>query len=293
MQGLFRKEALDSFSSSSEINRGVRAVSIKTSVFVVLLIICAAVFAVWLVFGTVYETVSVNGIIRPAGNNGSVYANSEGFITKIIVDEGDKVKTGDILALIPQEDILMKIKEGKINSIQTEELNSLYNEYDRLSVIRSNIDGIVTDIISENVFIRKGEKIASIIPYSEGSNNKTLTAFIPADKSGIVSLGMEVQVMPEFAPREKYGYIKAYVSDISSSPITNQSINDMYNELFFSESDEKETYFQLEITLMPDANSASHLKWSNPNSEKTDVDMGTLCDADIIIKKCRPCEWLF
>lgn len=293
MKNLFRKEALESFSSNSGMNKGVRAVSIKAAVFTMLLAICAAAFAVWLVFGTVYETVSVRGIIWPAENNGGVYAKAGGVITKTVVSSGDAVKTGDILAVIPQEDILVKIKNGKERGISDAELNILYDEYDRLSVVRSSIDGIVTSIVDENVCINKGDKIAAVVPYSESGNNKTLTAFIPSDKGGLVTLGMEAQVMPDFAPREKYGYIKAYISGISAYPVTGQSIKDTNGELFLPEHDERESYLRLEITLIPDANAESRLKWSNPNSGSTDVAMGTVCGTDIVIKKCRPYEWLF
>ncbi len=293
MQNLFRKEALESFSSNNGITKGIRAVSIKAVIFTVLIAVCSAAFAVWLVFGTVYETVSVSGVIWPAENNGGVYAKSGGVITKTVVASGDIVKTGDILAVIPQEDILTKIKNKKESGAADEELNTLYDAYDRLSVARSNIDGIVTNIANENICINKGDKIAEVVPYSEDGNNKILTAFIPSDKSGLVKLGMEAQVMPDFAPREKYGYIKAYISGISSYSVTGQSIKDSNSELFLSEFDERESYIQLEITLVSDANAQSRLKWSNPNSGSTDVAMGTVCGADIVIKKCRPYEWLF
>lgn len=293
MQQLFRTEALESFSSKSNNHSMVRAVSIKIAVFTLLLVLCAVVFGIWLVFGTIYETVSVDGIIWPAKNNGNLYAEASGILTNRVVVPGDMVKAGDILAFIPQEDILIKIKSGKESGISPSELDALYQEYDRLSVVRSNIDGIVTSMAEENTYINQGDKIAVVVPYSESINNKTLTAFLPASESALVTLGMEVQVMPDFAPREKYGYIKAYVADISSYPMTGQSIKNTNQALFLPTLDERDRYVQLEIILVPDANAQSRLKWSNPNSGSTDVAMGTVCSADIIITECRPYEWLF
>lgn len=293
MQNLFRKEALESFSSNTGMNKGVRAVNIPATLFITLLSICAAIFAIWLFFGTVYEKVSVSGIIWPTENNGGVYAKADGVITKTVVLPGDTVKSGDILAVIPQEDILTKISNGKENGISEQELNSLYDEYDRFSMIRSNIDGIVTNISDENVCVNKGDKIATVVPFNESGNNKTLTAFIPSDKGGLITIGMETQVMPDFATREKYGYIKAYISGISSYPVTGQSIKDTNSELFLPEYDERESYLQLEITLVPDANTESRLKWSNPNSGNINVTMGTVCEADIVLRKCCPYEFLF
>ncbi len=293
MKNFFRKEALENFLSSSATGTGVRAVSIRTVFFVILLLLCAAVFAVWLVFGTVYETVSVSGIIWPAKNNGAVYSEGGGIISKVVVSSGDAVKMGDILAVIPQEDILQKIKNGKNSGISDVQLQELYDEYDSRSVVRSNIDGIVTQIADENSYIAVGDKIAEVVPYDEGGNNKTLTAFIPSAKGGLITLGMEAQVMPDFTSREEYGYIKAYISGISAYPVTGQTIKETQKELFVAGLDEKESYLKIEITLMPDASAQSHLKWSNPKSGDTDVTLGTVCSADIVIRCCHPYEWLF
>lgn len=290
---LFRKEALESFSSNSGIDKGVRAVSIKTAVFVTLLVICTAVFAIWLFFGTIYETVSVEGIIRSSQNNGEVYAEAGGIVSKAVVAKGDTVKVGDILAVIPNQDILSEIEAGKSGGISDKELSDLYDKYNKYSVICSNIDGIVTYIADENSYIAVGGKVATVVPYDEIGNNRTLTAFIPSDKGGLVTLGMDAQVMPNFASREEYGYIKAYVSGISSYPVTGDSIKNTDSELFLSTLDERESYLQLEITLLPDAEAQSHLKWSNPSSGDIDAPLGTICEADIVIRECRPYEWLF
>lgn len=292
MNDLFRKEALENFSSHSGINKGVRAVRIRTAVVAAFLCLCAAVFAIWLFAGTIYETVSVNGIIWPTNSNGEVYASTNGTISKIITAEGSEVKAGDIIAIVPQEDILAEIKREKANGTADEDLQKLYEAYDLKSVIRSNIDGIVTYVADENSYIAVGDLAANIVPYEKDGDNKKLTAFVSTEKSGLITLGAEAQVMPDFAPREKYGYIKAYVSGISSYPVTGQSIKETSNEIFLPTLDERGSYLQIEITLVPDANTQSRLKWSNPSSGDVDVAIGTLCGTDIVIKKCHPYEWL-
>lgn len=293
MNDLFRKEAFENFSSNLKINKGVRAVSIKTAVFVILFLICTAIFAIWLFFGTIYETVSVEGIVWPTQSEGVVYASSRGEISQVTVSKGTYVQSGDIIAVIPQKDILSQIEEGRANNMSEAKREKLYEEYDSRSVVRSNISGIVTYIADKNSYVTEGTKIAAVVPYDKDGNNKILTAFIPSGKSGLVTLGTEVQVMPDFAPKEKYGYIKAYVSSISSYPVKGQNIRETSEELFLPTLQDRESYFQVEITLIPDANMQSHLKWSNPNSGSTDVAVGTMCSADIIIKKCHPYEWLF
>ena len=293
MKDLFRKEALENFSTNSGLTKGVRAVSIRMTVFVILLVICAAVFSFWLFFGTIYETVSVNGIVWSTKSGGAVYTEAGGIVSKVVASSGNTVKAGDIIAVIVQENILSEIEAKKMSGISDEELQKLYDEYDKNSIIRSNIDGIVTHIAGEKSYISEGGKIAEIVPYDESGNNRTLTSFIPAKNGGLIELGMEVQVMPDFAPRDEYGYIKAYISEISSYPVTGRYIMDNRSELFLSTLDERESYLQIEITLMPDATAQSRLKWSNPRSSDIDAPMGTMCAADIITRKCHPYEWLF
>ena len=290
---LFRKEAVESCSSKSGIKSAVRAVSIKTAVFTTLLALCAMTFAFWLVFGTIYETVTVSGAIWPAKNNGDVYAVYDGTLSKAVVSEGDTVKAGDILAVIPQEDILAAIETGQQNGISDTELQRLYDEYDSRSMIRSAVDGAVTYIADENSYMTEGAKVASVVPYDESGNNRTLTAFIPSDSSGFITLGMDVQVMPDFAPRDEYGYIRAYISEIASYPVTGQNVRETSGELLAGPLDDTESYIRIEITLIPDMAARSGLKWSNPSSGSIDVAMGTVCTAVIVIKECRPYEWLF
>lgn len=293
MKDLFRKEALEGFSSNSGMSKSVRAARIRSGVFTALLFLCTLVFFLWLIWGTIYETVPTNGIIWSPESGGAVYAATPGIVTKTVVSVGSSVNAGDVLAVIPREDLLKEIQAGKAEGLSEQDIRWLYEEYERGSMLRSHISGIVTEIADENTYIQTGEKVASVVPYDEKGNNKTLIAFVPARNNGLISVGMEVQVTPDFAPREQYGYIRAYISRIDPYPVLGQTIKDNRADLFIPSLDERESYLQLEITFFPDAKAPSHLKWSNSKSGGIDVALGTMCRADIVVKKCHPYEWLF
>ena len=59
-------------------------------------------------------------------------------------------------------------------------------------MIRSAVDRAVTYIADENAYMAEGARVASVVPYDESWNTRTLTALIPSDSSGFVTLGMEV-----------------------------------------------------------------------------------------------------
>ena len=285
---LFRQEALENNSERTGKGVALRAVGLKFALFTAALAVCAALFALWLIMGEVYETLSVDGIIWPSESGGEIYAEYGGSVSKVTVSRGARVKAGDILAVIPQEDILSDIESGAVEADA-----KLYGEYDRRSVIRSKTNGIVTYIADENTYVKAGEKIAEITPYDESGNNMTLIAFIPSDKGGLLSLGADAQVMPDFAPREKYGYINAYVSDIAQYPVKGEYIKENLGNLFLPSINEENNYLEVEITMLADAETLSHLKWSRPAGGDISAPMGTICTADIVIDKHHPYQWPF
>lgn len=284
MSNLFRKEAMENHSPNREITLAVKAIPVKWVVYMTVLFICAASFAVWLFFGTVYETVSLRGIAWPDDSCGDVYAETSGIIAKTTVSVGDKVEVGDILAVMPNNDVLEKSAGGSIEQV--------YDEYDRKSVIRSKANGIVTYIADRNSYVNHGDKIASVIHYDKNDNNDIVTVFVSDEKSSLIEIGMEAQIMPDYAPREQYGYIIGYVSAISEYPVTGEQIYNSDKQLYMSGMDMDESYIEVQVTMMRASGEESSLKWSKASGENKTVNPGTRCDVDVILRKYKPYRWL-
>lgn len=283
MNNLFRKEAVENYSSERELTLAVKTIPVRWLFYVIITLICAVAFAVWLFYGTVYETVSIKGVAWSDKNSSNTYAEASGVVTKTTVSDGDKVEAGDILAVVPDNDMLSGKTDGESLDLTA---------YDRRSVIRAKESGIVTYIINKNSYVNKGDKIASVVGYDENGNNDIITAFIPDGQSDLVDIGMEAQIMPDYTPREQYGYIVGYVSGISEYPMTGEQIYNMNGQLYMSEMDTKESYIEVEITMMRAAGDKNHLKWSKESGESKTVNPGTRCDVDIILNKYRPYRWL-
>ena len=284
MSDLFRKEAMENYSPNREITLAAKAIPVKWLLYVIVLTICAASFTIWLFFGTVYETVSLRGIAWSNESYGDVYSETSGIIAKTTVSVGDKVEVGDILAVMPNNDVLEK---SSVDSIE-----QIYKEYDRKSVIRSKTRGIVTYIIDRNSYVNPGDKIASVIHYDKNGNNDIITVFVSDEKSGLIDLGMEAHIMPDYTPYEQYGYIIGYVSAIAEFPITGEQIYNSDKQLYLSEMDMDESYIEVEITMMRASGEDSGLKWSKFSGENMTVNPGTRCDVDVILRKYKPYRWL-
>lgn len=284
MSNLFRKEVMENHSSNREITLAAKSIPVNWVLYMVVLVICAASFAVWLFFGTVYESVSLRGIVMPGKSYGDVYAKTSGEIAKTTVSVGDKVEAGDVLAVIPDDDIL--------DGVTDDNKEILYDEYDKKSVIRSKTSGIVTYIIGINSYVNAGDRVATVVSYNENGNNDIITAFVPEEQSNLIEVGKEAQVMPDYTPREQYGYVIGYVSAVSKYPLTGEEINNSYKHLYMSEMDMNESYIEVQITMTRTSGEGSSLKWSKAASEDKGVSLGTHCSVDIILQKYKPYSWL-
>ena len=289
MNDLFRKEAFDRASSGRDIYRPVRTISISRRIIILMLLIATLAFSLWLFFGTIYETVTAESMVGYSASDGGIYSEADGIISKRMVSAGDTVKSGDIIAIIPNRTILDEIRKPENDS--QEKINNLYDKYDHYSVLRSKTDGIVTYIVDENSWVSKGNMVAYVIRYNEEIDSKKLTAFVPASKKELIALNMKARVMPDHAPEEEYGYINSYVSVINSNPVCGADIIKREPGIH-PKLDPDENYITVEITMIYSESAKNHLSWSNSMGESLNVTMGTSCNTEIIINECSPFKWL-
>lgn len=291
MDNLFRKEAVDGFSSKLDTNRRIRAVTVRWRVIFILLLMFTTVFTTWFFAGTVNESVTVQGIVWPNTTGGKVQSESYGNISKIVVSLGDQVSAGDIIAVIPDSGDIAKLRED-FDTLTQEEIDKIYDDYHHTSLVRSPVDGVVVWTIEENSWVAEDEMIAYIAPYNNDLDYTKVIAYIESSKSGLVEPNMDVHIIPEYAPEEKYGYISAYVSDIDKTYISGKTIKESNAYMPSVGLEDDVNYVTVEITMHFSDNSETDFLWSNKSGEIFDIDTGTLCRADIIIKKCTPFRWL-
>lgn len=288
--GLFRERAVQNSNSLSDIGEGVTGIRISAWLLVSAVGFCVAIFVIWLFLGNVYETVSVTGVVWPVESGGAVYADTNGVISETVVEAGAEVKAGDILAILTDDVLLEELEQAKEGGSLS--FADMQKEYTELTVVRSSINGIVAHIEGRDSRVKEGDVIAKVIPFDKDGNNQRITAFIPAYMLNQIQNSMEAQIVPEFASRDKDGYVHGYVSAIEKYPLMGEYIKQNYDPIFSLGMDTEQKYIRVEITMISDANSKSGLKWSNSASEETDIDLGTLCNCDIVTSKLHPYQYL-
>ncbi len=273
---LFRKEAVSYAQRTFDTRENLSALPLNIKLIAVLLTFCFAAFSVWMFFGNLTQTINSDGIIYTKNGQHSIYAPSDGVVSDILVQTGDMVQEGDVIAVIYHPDALPDAGQTEIGR----------------HVVRTTQSGVITEVCSEGMGIGTGDLLAGLIALSDSGNDRIVYAFIPSGEANSIELGMAAQVNMQFAPREKYGYMEGYVSDIKNYTAQGDHLNQSFGQVVTDLADESGAYHIVQITLLPDSEAPNGLRCSNAQGASLQVEAGTKCSVDIIYGNKRPYEWL-
>ncbi|HAA37764.1 MAG TPA: hypothetical protein DCE00_02705 [Firmicutes bacterium] len=293
--GLFRKSTLERISSPEQLNEYIKIT--HPGVWGVLLACLALLIAVgfWGFYGNIPDTVRARGIIFPQHGVASVIPAAGGRISNLRVKVGDFVQAGQIIAVIPQEDLIRQINELKSSpEPDASRIAALVNEYERRSLILAPVSGIILSAKAANETVSSAEAIATIIKQEKYADDKQIICFLPAATARKLQEGMEVQVSPEFAPREEYGFMYGHITSIGAYPVSQNDVLAAVGSMQYAQVlMPQENSVEVRVTLTVDPNSANKIKWSNKKGESVPLAIGTFCDLLIVTENYKPYELVF
>ncbi|HHT42849.1 MAG TPA: HlyD family efflux transporter periplasmic adaptor subunit [Firmicutes bacterium] len=292
---LFRKTALDKLSSPERLNEYIKITN--PGVWSVLLACLALLVAVgfWAFYGNIPDTVHAFGIIFPEHGVTQVIPTAGGRISNMRVQVGDYVEAGQILAVIPQEDLIRRINEARsAPEPDQDEISKLMAEYESRSLVLSPVSGIVLSARRTDETITAAEVIASIVKMEQFADKQQVIGYVPVSAAQKLKEGMEVQVSPEFAPREEYGFVYGRITRIGAYPVSEADVlaavgNMQYAQRLFP----RENSVEVRVTLTVDPNSPNGVKWSNENGKQLPLALGTYCRLQIVVQNYKPFELMF
>ena len=293
--GLFRKSTLERISSPEQLNEYIKIT--HPGVWGVLLACLALLIAVgfWGFYGNIPDTVRARGIIFPQHGVASVIPAAGGRISNLRVKVGDFVQAGQIIAVIPQEDLIRQINELKSSpEPDASRIAALVNEYERRSLNLAPVSGIILSAKAANETVSSAEAIATIIKQEKYADDKQIICFLPAATARKLQEGMEVQVSPEFAPREEYGFMYGHITSIGAYPVSQNDVLAAVGSMQYAQVlMPQENSVEVRVTLTVDPNSANKIKWSNKKGESVPLAIGTFCDLLIVTENYKPYELVF
>jgi multidrug efflux pump subunit AcrA (membrane-fusion protein) len=293
--GLFRKSPLERIASPERLNEAIKV--INPGIWGVLLgclaLLLAAFF--WGIYGSIPDTVQAEGVIFPQNGVTAVIPTAGGRISDMRVKVGDFVEAGQIIAVIPQEDLIRQLTELKGGARPDEKkIAALTGEYERDSLLISPVAGIVLSAKPVNATVSATEAVAGIVRQEKYADNRQVIAYIPNATAKKLKEGMEVQVSPDFAPREEYGYMYGNITAVGAYPVSEEEVlaavgSPQYAEGLLPQG----SCVEVRVTLTVDPDSPNKVKWSNPKGRELALSIGTGCRLLVVVKNYKPYELVF
>ena len=288
---LFRKSSIEKMNSPEGLHEYIKITHPGIWSFLVGCLVLITAVGIWGFYGNIPDTIRANGIVFPQNGVVSVIPVSGGRINDMRVKIGDFVEAGQIIAVIPQESILGQIEDYKRSDlVEEEKLMELYHLYERNALVVSPVSGIVLYAKSTNETISSTETIVRIVKQDKYSDSRQIVCYIPTGTAKKLKEGMEVQVSPDFAPREEYGYMYGHITSIGSYPVSQNDIINSLGDLQYAQGLLQENSVEVRVTLTVDPSSQSKIKWSNKKGEKIALDIGTSTNILIVVDNYKPYE---
>ena len=242
--------------------------------------------------GTITRMVSITGIVFPHYGIEQVSSQVSGQVSYVQVQVGDTVEAGDLIAIVPQEDLYRQIQEARAAQAPQEELERLYDAYQAASMIYTPVSGQVVDLVATGSAITAGDLVVAITNADSTTNEAEIRAYVSSTVAQSIQKGMDVRIYPSVSRSESYGYVQGLVSDISNYPITATNISDTLGRFYTDQLvPEGENIVELRITLLGGTDGSTGV-WSRAEGGSLTIDTGTMCEMNVVVEEMTPWEYL-
>ena len=302
MADLFRKTALDTVATPEQLDKQVKIVRPATWVICLIFVIGMITFMLWSVTYHITDGVNMQGVVFTNNNIIQTKASRECMVTDVLVNAGEYVEAGDIIAVLSYDEMLAQIagkreelanqQEGSQDYERIEtQIQKLTEEYTARTIIKSTHSGYVRDVVNNGCALAEGEEIMSLMP-DNGYNE--VVAYVSKQTAQQLELGMTAQISPVYAPREEYGYMTGAITSIGEIPVTEDNIISKMGSLSYVENIllDSASFVEVRMKLEIDGDSDNHYHWSNKKGEAVSVEMGTQCSIIVVTKEYLPIELL-
>ncbi len=286
---LFRESALETVSNPEQLDQHIKVT--KPFAWVILTAIISLVIGagIWAVTGNLAKGTDIAGVIFAADGVSITNAPSAGIVSDVLVSEGDSVNKGDVIAVIPDINILQQLQSlsGGDSAVR----DALRYQYIINSFITANKNGDVSSIPSVGDTIAEGQQVA--VNFSEDAGgSKDLIAYVPYTVANGFKVGQEVQISPMNYPREEYGFILGKITSIGSALVSQESIQrTMGTAKYVSALGVTADCVEIRVRLNVDSSTKSGYEWSNSKgAQNVSVDNGTLCNVKVVGEATRPID---
>lgn len=123
---------------------------------------------------------------------------------------------------------------------------------------------------------------------TNSKNGETMVySYVPISTAKMLKEGMDVEISPDYASKQEYGYIHGKIMDIGEEVVTEEYL---YNNLESPNvvlpriSENTENLLQIQINM---------LGWTNEKGEEISLTNGSTCEVSVVEREQKPYELIF
>ena len=161
-QGIFQEKAVESLSTPEQLDQRIKIIPSGGWIMFAAIVTGVAAALLWAFFGTVSSGANYQGVVFDYNDVLSVRAQQDGLLRDVLVEEGDQVARGDIIAVINNEESLWRIsdlrnrqKNVSKGSAEYEKIEEKVRNYQAGYMLRSTVDGVVQKILLSGQAVEK------------------------------------------------------------------------------------------------------------------------------------------
>lgn len=264
MADIFRKSSLEKISNPEQLDRAITITSPMSWIALMGVFLIISVVVVWSFVGKLPYTLTSYGMITDVGNSITVYSDYSGTIKKINTKNGNKVNSGDTIAIIK-----------KVDGTEQE--------------IKASNDGIVSTIlVEENDPVFVGSEIIKITPQID--DNQIYVCYVPISEASKIKKDLNVSLYLMSSDTSKYGYIDANVYSVGSYPVNAETISYQLGaqNLLSDQILSNGPVVVVVCRMNKDSSSKSGYHWSNDIGKNKMTPNGTFMTAKIVTDEVAP-----
>ena len=271
--------------------------------------ICLVALLLWSIFGHVTTRVYAKGVLLP-GDSRIYYAASpeKAIVKRILVKRGEHVDKGQTIAKLYTPLLQQKIKQQKsfLNDLKnqasaksTDQLKrKIVKARNRLAIlklknqyrhtIKSPVSGRIISVASHKGMLTKAGK--PIVLIGEDADHMNAFVLFPALQGKRIKPSMKAYISPTYVNKYQYGAIEGHVKDISSYPVSKESILSVVSENSWLDNlgFHGEAMFMGRVQLDHNANTPSGLQWTSSQGPDMSIGAGSFVNVEVVVKRQAP-----
>lgn len=269
----------------------------------VFLSICVVIVSIliWSFFGVMAEKVKGYGMILDTAGSARISHVAGGQIYKLLAESGERVKTGDVVALISQpqsrqsmylqmEQAGDALSEAELQA-RTSELSSVREQHYYETNVVSPYDGIITNVrVHAGDIVSAGQTIYDV-RCDQNRDDIKAVVFVPALEGGKIEKNSRIQIMPGAVDSTESGALIGRVVDVASFPVTSERIvywtgNKEYADWVIQNC--QGPVIEVTVELIKDKDTKSGYLWTSIMGADKEIKAGMSCTAQAIVKREAP-----